>query len=362
MATEAQVRANRENAKRSTGPKTPEGKERVRRNALKHGLTGKGVALPSEDQEEIARRFSNLQTQLAPSNDLSEQLVRRVAFLSVRLERCEKHETSETSKRVRHAVEKFDDERLAAMEELAAKIEREPATTSRRLQMTPEGIDWLLDQWEILHEELFMKGNRLYWTNNHRARFELLLGRNPADWRLGRIAILSDAVAGFFLNLEKEDGPGLEGEARADWARGELGRMIDEEMARLKDVRIKLDPRAIEQDRAEAVDRALFDTSPQAMLARKYEAATERALYKALKEFRQAEADAADRRKSNITVDTEETYDDSALNLKEAEEETEEDESEPSPTVPKAPPTIFPLVERAKEGPNSVETARKVPS
>ncbi len=324
----------------------------MRRNALKHGLTGSGVALPSEDQAEITRSFIALQNELRPSNELAEKLVRRTAFLFVRLERCEKHETSETSKRVRHAVEKFDDERLAAMEELAAKIEREPATTSRRLQMTPEGIDWLLDQWEILHEELFMKGNRLYWTNNHRARFELLLGRNPADWRLGRIAILSDAVAGFFLNLEKEDGEGLEGEARADWARGELGRMIDEEMARLKEVRINLDPHAIEQDRAEAVDRALFDTSKEAILARKYEAATERALFRTLKELRQVEADAAQGIKTEMTVDTEETYDNSALNER-------EDEPESSTAPETAPPTIFPLLERVKEGPISVETAEK---
>ncbi len=353
MATEAQIRANRENSKKSTGPKTQEGKERVRRNALKHGLTGSGVALPSEDQAEITRSFLALQNELRPSNELAEKLVRRTAFLFVRLERCEKHETSETSKRVRHAVEKFDDERLAAVEELAAKIEREPATTSRRLQMTPEGIDWLLDQWEILQDELFKKGNRLYWTNNHRARFELLLGRNPADWRLGRLAILSDAVAGFFLNLEKEDGPGLEGEARADSARGELGRMIDEEMARLKDVRVNLDPKAIEQDRAEAVDRTLFDTSKEAVLARKYEAATERALFRTLKELRQVEADAAQGIKTEITVDTEETYDNSALNER-------EDEPESSPSPESAPPTIFPLSERAKEGPISVETAEKV--
>ena len=309
--------------------------------------------MPSEDQAEITRSFIALQNELRPSNELAEKLVRRTAFLFVRLERCEKHETSETSKRVRHAVEKFDDERLAAVEELASKIEREPATTSRRLQMTPEGIDWLLDQWEILHEELFMKGNRLYWTNNHRARFELLLGRNPADWRLGRIAILSDAVAGFFLNLEKEDAQGLEGEARADWARGELGRMIDEEMSRLKDVRINLDPKAIEQDRAEAVDRALFDTSKEAVLARKYEAATERALFRTLKELRQVEADAAQGIKTEITVDTEETYDNSALNGK-------EDEPETSTAPESAAPTIFSLSERAKEGPIPVETAEKV--
>ena len=34
MATDAQIQANRENAKKSTGPRTPEGKARVSKNAL----------------------------------------------------------------------------------------------------------------------------------------------------------------------------------------------------------------------------------------------------------------------------------------------------------------------------------------
>src|SRR5208337_3510664 len=38
VATAAQIEANRRNAQRSTGPKTDEGKARVRRNALKHGM------------------------------------------------------------------------------------------------------------------------------------------------------------------------------------------------------------------------------------------------------------------------------------------------------------------------------------
>ena len=39
MATAAQIKANRRNAQRSTGPKTDEGKVCVRRNAFKHGMT-----------------------------------------------------------------------------------------------------------------------------------------------------------------------------------------------------------------------------------------------------------------------------------------------------------------------------------
>ncbi len=38
MTTEAQVAANRLNAQKSTGPRTPEGKGVVSQNAVKHGL------------------------------------------------------------------------------------------------------------------------------------------------------------------------------------------------------------------------------------------------------------------------------------------------------------------------------------
>ncbi len=48
MASEKQVRANRQNAQKSTGPKTPEGKAAVRLNAAKHGLLSKETLLPGE--------------------------------------------------------------------------------------------------------------------------------------------------------------------------------------------------------------------------------------------------------------------------------------------------------------------------
>jgi hypothetical protein len=53
MANETQIRANQENAKRSTGPRSPEGKQRVALNALKHGLTGKQVVLYNENPEDF---------------------------------------------------------------------------------------------------------------------------------------------------------------------------------------------------------------------------------------------------------------------------------------------------------------------
>lgn len=41
---------NRANAQHSTGPRTPEGKEQMRFNALRHGLYAETVVLPHEDQ------------------------------------------------------------------------------------------------------------------------------------------------------------------------------------------------------------------------------------------------------------------------------------------------------------------------
>ncbi|HEY3839767.1 MAG TPA: hypothetical protein VGL72_24515 [Bryobacteraceae bacterium] len=51
MLSEKQLEANRNNARKSTGPQTEAGKQRSSLNALRHGLTGHVVALPEEDQE-----------------------------------------------------------------------------------------------------------------------------------------------------------------------------------------------------------------------------------------------------------------------------------------------------------------------
>ena len=52
MATQKQIAANRRNAQKSTGPKTPEGRAAVSRNAITHGLTAaRAVVLPDEQEE-----------------------------------------------------------------------------------------------------------------------------------------------------------------------------------------------------------------------------------------------------------------------------------------------------------------------
>ncbi len=66
MTSLRQIEANRYNALKSTGPKTEDGKQRSRRNALKHGFTAETVIEPLENPEEY-RAFELLATSPATS-------------------------------------------------------------------------------------------------------------------------------------------------------------------------------------------------------------------------------------------------------------------------------------------------------
>src|ERR1700712_4563819 len=103
-ASPARIEANRRNARLSTGPTSAEGKERSRRNGLKHGMTGAGVVLAEDDAREGERRDGELQAELGPKSSLGRILVRRMATLSVRMERSEAQESFAIARRVRHAA------------------------------------------------------------------------------------------------------------------------------------------------------------------------------------------------------------------------------------------------------------------
>ncbi|MCE5186277.1 MAG: hypothetical protein LLF76_09155 [Planctomycetaceae bacterium] len=88
MATEKQIKANRRNAKKSTGPKTDEGKQAVSQNALKHGLHSSQVLIADEDPADFNRFSTDLRTELNPKGPVETMLVERVIVLSWRLRRC----------------------------------------------------------------------------------------------------------------------------------------------------------------------------------------------------------------------------------------------------------------------------------
>jgi hypothetical protein len=87
MTTERQIEANRRNAQKSTGPRTPEGKAKSARNATRHGLLSACPVLPQEDAEAYEQLRLNLHKELCPESQLETLLVNRIAAAQWRLGR-----------------------------------------------------------------------------------------------------------------------------------------------------------------------------------------------------------------------------------------------------------------------------------
>src|SRR5918997_4431748 len=92
MASEKQNRANRRNARKSTGPKTSGGKAAVRLNANKHGLRSQEVLLPGEDGEALKELDENLRAELQPVGELENLLVDSIVAAHWRLRRLRRVE------------------------------------------------------------------------------------------------------------------------------------------------------------------------------------------------------------------------------------------------------------------------------
>ncbi len=93
MATRAQMKANRNNAKKSTGPRATEGKSRAAKNALKHGLLARDTVLPGEDAADFDKQLSALEADIQPANSLEFELVRQIADAQWRMRRLTRLET-----------------------------------------------------------------------------------------------------------------------------------------------------------------------------------------------------------------------------------------------------------------------------
>ena len=188
VCSPARLAANRENAKRSSGP-SPQGRLRSRLNALKHGLTGAGIALPNEDVAEIDRRSNALHDELRPHSEVARLLVGRVAFLSVRLDRCQRLDTAMLSRRVRFAEAEFDEARVGRVHGYVSEIDLDPAASVRGLRMMPEGVAWLISNLDQLRGDLTHE-DETAWGMTQCANLHALMGVPNGD---GRVTRLPDA-------------------------------------------------------------------------------------------------------------------------------------------------------------------------
>ena len=102
MTSFRQWQSNRRNAAKSSGPITPEGKERSRRNAVRHGLTAETVIGALEDAEDYKAFESAVIADYDAQSTVERELVLRLASALWRLRRATAIETGLFAIEVNH--------------------------------------------------------------------------------------------------------------------------------------------------------------------------------------------------------------------------------------------------------------------
>src|SRR6266550_1579419 len=75
MTSDARSEAARRNGAKSNGPKTPEGKATSSMNALRHGMTAKGILLTNENPEAFHKLAGAYYEKFEPADDVERDLV-----------------------------------------------------------------------------------------------------------------------------------------------------------------------------------------------------------------------------------------------------------------------------------------------
>jgi hypothetical protein len=80
MATPNQIRANRANALRSTGPKTPEGKQASSRNGTRQGMLSQTAVLDGESEDRFEDLLTAFTARLKPRSEAEAAVVETMAI------------------------------------------------------------------------------------------------------------------------------------------------------------------------------------------------------------------------------------------------------------------------------------------
>lgn len=160
----ARIAANRRNAAKSTGPRTSEGKQTSRANALKHGLAAE--TLRTADEEAAVAAIP-----------LDQWCRREALVLAERIERAHRVEERERDHAALRAETCWDADRRREADQVGLGLARRPERVVARLRETVQGCDWLITRWEWLRAAAGRPGG---WTADHAALARNLRGEPAA--------------------------------------------------------------------------------------------------------------------------------------------------------------------------------------
>ncbi len=198
--------------KRGGGPKTEEGKNIAHRNAMKHSLRAR-LVLPDELETAYHETRTAYFDELKPVGRVEQQLVSRMAFTSVQLERSAELAISDLRRVIDRAENFWDLDRQTQVDNLDKRLKKDPERIAHRLERYTQGADWLIDRWEGLADALRTNGR---WDDTQRDLAFDLLGVSKA-LRDGHAKVPAPDDRNGLMTLVKD----------------EIGRLWDEQRATL---------------------------------------------------------------------------------------------------------------------------------
>ncbi|NCU74938.1 MAG: hypothetical protein EBW10_02680, partial [Candidatus Fonsibacter ubiquis] len=93
VVSDRKIRANRENAKKSTGPVTFEGKQKVSGNAITHALTAERLVIIGENLEEFNAFKESMLKIYEPVGAYEEEIFIKIVEIKWKLRRVTSIET-----------------------------------------------------------------------------------------------------------------------------------------------------------------------------------------------------------------------------------------------------------------------------
>ena len=179
LSASQRARINRQNAQHSTGPKTVEGKQRSRQNALTHGLRAVALSLPNEDPTVAEARTQSWNDYYRPDSPAAQHLVNQCVQATLLADRIHRCHTATLTRQIRHAriaweeryvPQPVDYGRLAELDFPVDRLQR------AQVRATHAGLQWMLDSWATLRQALDTRG---FWDVEDLNLAIVLCGHNP---------------------------------------------------------------------------------------------------------------------------------------------------------------------------------------
>jgi hypothetical protein len=181
FVSQARIDANRRNAQKSTGPRTPEGKSVSRANAIKHGLCSS--VLVSEDASVLQVRAEQFFNTLKPQNNYHCWVVSEVSLTTFKIDRCQRMERRARDKHALRSELCWDDDRRLEATLLGEQLGNRPEVVVDQLRRTLHGCEWMMGRWAMLARAADEKDQT--WTPAQvELAFDLLA--TPREFREGR--------------------------------------------------------------------------------------------------------------------------------------------------------------------------------